>query len=183
MARKREGEAAARELQSAGGAPPEALAPLDRVQIDHTAIDLIVVDEHDRQPIGRPYLTVAIDDYSRCLLGMVVTLEAPSAVSVGLCLAHVACDKRPWLEALGVDGRVADGRQAQAAVPGQRRRVQERGAAPRLRAARHRADYRPPGRPHYGGIVERVIGTAMRRVHELPGTTFSNPARARHLRC
>ena len=26
-----------------------------------------------------------------------------------------------------------------------------------------------------GGIVERVIGTAMRQIHELPGTTFSNP--------
>lgn len=36
-------------------------------------------------------------------------------------------------------------------------------------------DYRPPGRPHYGGIVERVIGTAMQAIHELPGTTFSNP--------
>lgn len=35
--------------------------------------------------------------------------------------------------------------------------------------------YRPPGRPHYGGIVERVIGTAMRTIHELPGTTFSSP--------
>ena len=36
--------------------------------------------------------------------------------------------------------------------------------------------YRPPGRPHYGGIVERVIGTLMEMVHELPSTTFSNPA-------
>ena len=29
-------------------------------------------------------------------------------------------------------------------------------------------EYRPPGRPHYGGIVERIIGTAMTAVHELP---------------
>lgn len=36
--------------------------------------------------------------------------------------------------------------------------------------------YCPPGQPHYGGIVERVIGTAMGMVHELPGTTFSAPA-------
>ena len=36
-------------------------------------------------------------------------------------------------------------------------------------------NYRPPGQPHYGGIVERVIGTVMGWVHELPGTTFSNP--------
>ncbi|OLN12849.1 hypothetical protein BUE67_15840, partial [Corynebacterium diphtheriae] len=34
---------------------------------------------------------------------MVVTLEPPSAVSVGLCLAHAAGDKRPWLERLGID--------------------------------------------------------------------------------
>jgi len=37
-------------------------------------------------------------------------------------------------------------------------------------------DHRPPGEPHYGGIVERVIGTMMQMVHELPGATFSNPA-------
>jgi putative transposase len=65
-------------------------APLEQVQIDHTVIDLIVVDERDRQPIGRPYLTLAIDVFTRCVVGMVVTLEAPSAVSVGLCLAHAA---------------------------------------------------------------------------------------------
>jgi putative transposase len=39
-----------------------------------------------------------------------------------------------------------------------------------------RLDYRPLGQPHHGGIVERVIGTAMQIIHdELPGTTFSNP--------
>ncbi|WP_458249986.1 hypothetical protein [Citrobacter freundii] len=66
-----------------GGEPPAVTAPLEQVQIDHTVIDLIVVDDRDRQPIGRPYLTLAIDVFTRCVLGMVVTLEAPSAVSVG----------------------------------------------------------------------------------------------------
>ncbi len=37
-------------------------------------------------------------------------------------------------------------------------------------------EYRPPGRPHYGGIVERIIGTLMKLIHTLPGTTFSNVA-------
>jgi putative transposase len=92
--RSREGRDAVRPLQSAGGNVPAIMAPLDQVQIDHTVIDLIVVDDRDRQPIGRPYLTVAIDVYSRCLLGMVVTLEAPSSVSVGLCIAHMARDRR-----------------------------------------------------------------------------------------
>ena len=35
-------------------------------------------------------------------------------------------------------------------------------------------EWRPPGRPHFGGVIERVIGTLMGLVHELPGTTFSN---------
>ncbi|MBO8383477.1 hypothetical protein IDZ91_06990 [Pseudomonas aeruginosa] len=38
---------------------PKSPLPLEQVQIDHTVIDLIVVDERDRQPIGRPYLTLA----------------------------------------------------------------------------------------------------------------------------
>ncbi len=31
------------------------------------------------------------------------------------------------------------------------------------------------GQPHYGGIIERVIGTMMEAVHELPGVTFCGP--------
>ena len=35
--------------------------------------------------------------------------------------------------------------------------------------------WRPPGTPHFGGHIERLIGTQMGAVHLLPGTTFSNP--------
>ena len=34
---------------------------------------------------------------------------------------------------------------------------------------------RPIANPHYGGHIERLIGTLMGRVHLLPGTTGSNP--------
>ena len=34
--------------------------------------------------------------------------------------------------------------------------------------------YRPIERPHYGGTVERVLGTLMQLIHQLPGTTFAN---------
>ena len=34
--------------------------------------------------------------------------------------------------------------------------------------------YRPVAQPHFGGVVERVLGTLMDMVHQLPGTTFSN---------
>lgn len=89
------GPDAASDLQGVGGVPPKVTAPPEQVQIDHTVINLIIFDERDRQPIGRPYLRIAIDLFTRCVPGMVVTLEAPSAVSVGLCLVHAACDKRP----------------------------------------------------------------------------------------
>ncbi|VVY71165.1 Transposon Tn7 transposition protein tnsB [Escherichia coli] len=176
IARSRGGQDAARPLQGAGGIPPEVTMPLEQVQIDHTVIDLIVVDERDRQPIGRPYLTLAIDVFTRCVLGMVVTLEAPSAVSVGLCLALAACDKRPWLEGLNVE--------MDWPMSGKPRLLYLDNAAEfksealRRGCEQHgiRLDYRPPGQPHYGGIVERIIGTAMQMIHdELPGTTFSNP--------
>src|SRR5271166_5915972 len=87
---------ASRRLRPAAGAMPAPERPLAVVQIDHTKVDLIVVDEHRREPIGRPYLTIAIDVFSRCIVGMVVTLEAPSATSVGLCLAHMVTEKQPW---------------------------------------------------------------------------------------
>ena len=174
--RRREGQDASRSLQGVGGEPPAVTAPLEQVQIDHTVIDLIVVDERDRQPIGRPYLTIAIDVFTRCVLGMVVTLEAPSSVSVGLCLVHVACDKRPWLEGLNIE--------MEWPMSGKPRLLYLDNAAEfksealRRGCEQHgiRLDYRPLGQPHYGGIVARIIGTAMQMIHdELPGTTFSNP--------
>jgi putative transposase len=171
----REGADAARSRRSAGGVPPEITTLLEQVQIDHTPVDVIVVDERHRLPIGRPYVTAAIDVCSRCVVGLVVTLEAPSATSVGLCLAHMVTDKRAWLERLGVE--------AVWPMSGKPRELYVDNAAEfhsealRRGCDQHgiRLDYRPPGLPHFGGIVERLIGTMMRMVHdELPGTTFSN---------
>ncbi|EXF23871.1 transposase [Nesterenkonia sp. AN1] len=175
VGRSREGAERVRPLQSAGGEAPAVDSILERVQIDHTIIDLIVVDECERQPIGRPYLTVAIDVCSRCLVGVVVTLEPPSAVSVGLCLAHAARDKRPWLEELGVDADWPMSGKPQTLFVDNA--AEFKSEALRRGCEQHgiELDYRPLGQPHYGGIVERVIGTAMHQIHELPGTTFSHP--------
>lgn len=171
----REGADAARSLRSAGGEPPTPSGLLEEVQVDHTVIDLVVVDDQLRAPLGRPYLTVAIDVLSRAVVGLVVTLDPPSTTSVGLCLAHMVTDKQVWLEGLGatVDWPMAG-------KPG--RLHVDNGAEFHSEALTRGCDehgielrYRPEGAPHYGGVVERLIGTLMREVHELPGTTFSNP--------
>jgi putative transposase len=55
---------------------PGATYPLAFVQIDHTLLDITIVSGRDRLPIGKVWLTVAIDVYSRMIVGIYVSLEA-----------------------------------------------------------------------------------------------------------
>lgn len=60
--------------------------PLERAEIDHTPMDLMVIDDHACVPLGRPYLTCCIDDHSRCILGFYLGFEPPSHLTVAHCL-------------------------------------------------------------------------------------------------
>ena len=149
--------------------------PLEIVQIDHTQVDVIVVDEQSRAPVGRPWITIAIDVLSRMVTGFHLGLEAPSRVSVGLCLLHAVHDKTAWMAERGIDAPwpVSGLPETLHADNGSDFRSQAF-----VRACRNhgiRLMWRPPGRPHFGGHIERLIGTQMGAVHLLPGTTFSNP--------
>jgi putative transposase len=148
---------------------------LDVVQIDHTSVDVIVVDEVHRLPIGRPWLTLAIDVATRVVVGFYVSLEAPSSTSVALCLTQAVLPKESWLKA----------RALACAWPvwGLPRALHADNGPDFTSAALRRGcdEYgiklilRPIATPHYGGHIERLIGTLMGRVHLLPGTTGSNP--------
>jgi putative transposase len=87
---------------TAGLAFPNANFPLDVVQIDHTPLDLILVDEQNREPIGRPYLSIAIDVYSRVIIGFCIMLDTPSIFSVGQLITHCILPKNDFLEKIGV---------------------------------------------------------------------------------
>src|SRR2546427_6035392 len=149
--------------------------PLEVVQIDHAPVDCIIVDDYSRQPIGRPHLPLGIDIYSRCITGFCLTLEAPSSVSVGLCLAHSVLDKETELRRLEIQGEWP--------LWGKPGTIHVDNAAEFHSEALSRGcdqhgiglAHRPVGQPHFGGTIERVLGTLMQRVHTLPGTTFSNP--------
>ena len=67
---------------------PEVKMPLDIIQIDHTKVDVILVDEETRKPIGRPIITVAIDVFSRMIFGFYISFEGPSYFNVGQCLLN-----------------------------------------------------------------------------------------------
>ncbi|WP_234352527.1 Mu transposase C-terminal domain-containing protein, partial [Xanthomonas citri] len=149
---------------------------LEMVQIDHTTADVILVDERSRKPIGRPTVTFAIDEYSRAIVGLVVSLEAPSSTTVALCIASIAGGKAerlarfnvtaPWnMEGLPEAVFVDNASEFHG-------KTLERGCAQYGVTLR----FRKLGQKQEGGIVERLIGTFMRKVHGLPGTTFSNVA-------
>jgi putative transposase len=77
---------------------PRSSTPLAVVQIDHTLVDVMVVDEIHRQSMGRPWITAAFDIATRAVLGFHLSLHAPSAVSVGMTLAMVGLPKDRWLK-------------------------------------------------------------------------------------
>lgn len=149
--------------------------PLGLVEIDHTRVDLIVVDDAYREPIGRPWLTLAIDVFSRVIVGYYLTLEAPSSLSVALCMAHVVSDKAPWLAQRGIETSWPGGLPAAIHLDN----AAEFHAGALVRGCEEHGivvNYRPVATPHYGGHIERLVGTMMGEVHLLPGTTFSNVA-------
>jgi putative transposase len=175
VARKRHDTSA---LQNLIAVPGEFVAarPLDVVQIDHTPMDVFVVDAENRLGMTRPWLTLAIDVHTRMVVGLHLSLDAPSVSSVGLCLLSAVFDKSAMLEALGIDVawptmglprtiHVDNGAEfhSEAFVRG----CEEHGV---------HVDWRPPGAPRYGGHIERLIGTQMGAVHALTGSTGSSVA-------
>jgi putative transposase len=154
---------------------PSPTRILERVEIDHTTLDLFLVDEEDRLPIGRPTLTYALDVYSGFPFGLYVGFEPPSYRTVQHCLLHGILPKadartlygtqHPWSafglpETLVIDnGKEFIGRDLDDAC-GQLGIILER---------------MPVRTPWFKGSVERFFRTNNTGlIHTLPGTTFSN---------
>jgi len=147
--------------------------PLAVVQIDHTLADVLLVEPYSRTLIGRPTLTLAIDVATRCVMGFCVSLEAPSSLLVALCL-ETAVFPKDWvqLQHAGVNWPMY----------GLMKSIHtDNGREFHARAFRRGCDlngistiYRPPATPRFGGHIERLIGTFMRRTRLLPGNTYSD---------
>ncbi len=59
-----------------------AAYPLQRVEVDHTPLNWVVICDDTGLPLGRPWLTVVIDAYSGYILGFYVSFFAPGVTSV-----------------------------------------------------------------------------------------------------
>lgn len=78
--------------------------PLDVVEIDHTPMNLYVIDDHALLPLGRPWLTAIKDRYSGVLLGFYVSFQKTGlssifgAVKHSLSSHHLAYELWPDIE-------------------------------------------------------------------------------------
>lgn len=174
---KRHGrKAAGEQFSPLRGSFPDADFPLSVVQIDHTKLDIILVDDYYRRPIGRPWITLAIDVFSRMVAGFYVSFDPPGAMSTGLCLAHSILAKDQWL--------IKHETQNKWSLWGVPRRLhldnakEFRGRVLERACQQYNIDieWRPVARPNFGAHIERLLGTFLREIHSLPGATGSNIA-------
>lgn len=172
---RRRGEATVLKTMAVTPGAYAASRPLEVVQIDHTKIDVIVVDEETREPRGRPWLTLAMDVFTRMVTGFYLTMDAPSRLSISLCLLHAVYDKTAWLAEREIDATWPVAGLPEALHADNGADFRSRAFVRACRDEGIKTIWRKPGSPHYGGHVERLIGTQMGAVRLLPGTTMSGP--------
>lgn len=153
--------------------------PLERVEIDHTPVDVILVDETGAQ-IGRPFLILAIDKFTRNVLGFSLGLSnGVGWPEVSQCIKSIMSDKSyvkdmyPFIEnewnAFGVPKTLVIDNGLEFKNKSMNDACYQLGTILQLC---------PPKTPEWKGSIERFFGTANTGlIHKLPGTTRSNPTR------
>lgn len=149
---------------------------MELVQIDHTQADIdILSDDERREVIGRPWVTLAIDLITRCIVGFYLSLDAPSMLSVGMCLMHTLLPKDDWLKERSIDAEWSYYGRMEALGADNGREFLGYSMARGCDELKIILRIRGVGRQYKHGHIERLMGTSMSHVHGLPGTTFSNP--------
>ncbi len=84
----REGYEVARKILKVSQGNLPADYPLDVVEIDHTLMNLYVVDDQSFLPLGRPWITAIKDRYSNILLGFYISFHAGGLRSIFGAIKH-----------------------------------------------------------------------------------------------
>ena len=153
--------------------------PLERVEIDHTPIDIILVDNNGA-PLPRPHLILAIDKCTRYILGFTIGIgNSVGWPEVMQCIKNIMRDKsyvkeiyseieNEWT-AFGLPKTI----------------VVDNGLEFKNNAMKDACyqlgiilQFCPPRVPQWKGSIERFFGTCNKSLlHSLPGTTRSNPTK------
>ena len=168
------GQSAARRQFTQVGKTTYPEKPLERVEIDSTPIDLIVVDDQDFLPLGRLTLTNALDGATRYPLGYYLGFEPPSYYTVMECLHHAIWPKPDARERYHTEHLwQAYGIPSVIVVDNGKEFIGHdlSDACLQLGITLENA---PIQTPEFKAAIERHFGTCNSLFHLLPGTTFSN---------
>lgn len=172
----REGKRTADMHFRATGAGPIVRYILERVEVDHTILDVHAVNPETGKVEGRPTLTVILDVHSRMVLGLYIGFEPPSQLSVMRALRHAILPKDLSEERYkGIDGSWPTYGNPTTLICDNGLEFHSDSLKRFCGELNIDLQFCPKKSPQYKGTVERFIGTLNRQVcHMLPGTTFSN---------
>lgn len=178
-AKRRDGKKSANSQYIPVRKPPPIAKHANHVwYIDHTRLDgHLAYDAKTKIPLGRPWLTIVVDAYSRLIVGFFISFIPPSIHSVSMALKNAINSKhyvrrafpdidRPWL-AFGLpDIVVCD------------RALEFTGHSFELSCAEFGIEvvWCPRKNPQWKGIIERTNRTINTNFVELmPGSTKGDP--------
>jgi putative transposase len=131
--------------------------PFEIGHIDHTELDLQTVCSQTGRPLGRPWLTLLIDAFSRRILAFALTYDPPSYRSCMMVIRECVHRHERLPQILVVDG----GREFHSTYF-------------ETLLARYEClkKTRPPAKARFGSVCERVFGTTNTRfIYNLRGNT------------
>lgn len=127
------------------------------VHMDHTELDIELVSLKTGKSLGRPWLSLAIDAYTRRIVGMYLSFDPPSYRSNMMLLRDIVRRYRRLPQFIVVDNG-ADFRSDDFDRFTNLMRIHVR--------------FRPAGRPRHGSVMERIFGHVHSEyVHNLAGNT------------
>lgn len=137
--------------------PVHGSRALQYVHMDHTELDIELVSTKTGESLGRPWLSLAIDAYTRRIVGIYLSYDPPSYRSNMMLLRDIVRRYRRLPQFIVVDNG-ADFRCEDFKRFSELMRIHVR--------------YRPAGRPRHGAVMERIFGRVHTEyVHNLAGNT------------
>lgn len=173
----KEGKASADRRFRVGKAGVKTTRILERIEIDHTPLDLFLVDERTWLPLGRPTLSAGMDRHSRMLWGYYLSYGSPSAAALIGVLRHGILPKTPT--EVVIKDLVVEHRWPTYGIP--EYMVADNGMEFHgfdleglLTDLGFRLELCPKRQPRFKGAIERYLKTINYHfAHQLPGASFA----------
>lgn len=137
--------------------PVHGSRPFQYVHIDHTQLDIELIFSRSGKPLGRPWLSLAVDAYSRRIFALYLTFDSPSYHSVMMTVRDMV---RRF------------GRLPEFVIVDNGRDFMSLAFENFLKAMGTHTRFRPAGQPRHGSVLERMFGQANTEyIHNLAGNT------------